>query len=154
MILLVLKECERQPQCNIEYYKAYLIPYYSGLRLEEAKSINSSLSALGNVITALGTTNKNGYVPYRASKLTRVLQNSLSNQSKISLIATISSLSSNFHETLSTLVFAQRCKDIVLKPNANAVVKENQNLEEYMRKMQQEVYRLNRAFITYDPSYR
>ena len=110
-----------------------------GLRLEEAKSINTSLSALGNVITALGSRKKNRFVPYRASKLTRVLQNSLSNQSKISLIATVSSHPSNFNETLSTLAFAQRCKEIVLKPTFNATASENETLEQYMKKMQDEV---------------
>lgn len=110
-----------------------------GLRLEEAKSINSSLSALGNVITALGCPNKNGFVPYRASKLTRVLQNSLSSQSKISLIATISNDPNNFHETLSTLAFAQRCKEMLLKPRINPAIEESENLDQFMQKMQQEV---------------
>ena len=77
----------------------------SGERLKEAQSINSSLSALGNVI--LGLT-KGEYVSFRQSKLTRILQNQLKGDSKIVIMATISSLADDTNETLSTLQFTNR----------------------------------------------
>lgn len=94
----------------------------TGVRLEEAKHINSSLSALGNVIAALANSSGKGqasYIPYRASKLTRVLTNSLSTDSKIVLLATLGPAKSSYFESVSTLQFATRCQDIYLKPLLN-----------------------------------
>lgn len=90
----------------------------SGERLDEAKNINRSLSALGNVINAL-TDKKYTHVPYRDSKLTRVLQESLGGNAKTSLIITCSPSNFNEQETLSTLRFGQRAKKIknVVKVN-------------------------------------
>lgn len=90
----------------------------SGERLDEAKNINRSLSALGNVINAL-TDKKYTHVPYRDSKLTRVLQESLGGNAKTSLIITCSPSNFNEQETLSTLRFGQRAKMIknVVKVN-------------------------------------
>jgi hypothetical protein len=80
----------------------------TGIRLQEAKHINASLSALGNVISGLAA--KQGkHIPYRTSKLTRVLTNSLNLDSKIVVLATLSSGLKNYNESLSTLQFAQRC---------------------------------------------
>lgn len=93
----------------------------SGIRLEEAKHINSSLSALGNVVNGLATGSEK-YIPYRSSKLTRVLTNSLSLNSKIVVICTVGPSSSNYNETISTLQFASRCQEIVLKPNHTNVL--------------------------------
>ena len=93
----------------------------SGVRLEEAKAINLSLSALSNVITALRSETQ-AFVPFRSSKLTRVLQNSLSGISKIVLLSTIGPSPKNANETLSTLQFANRCKDLICTPLANVVV--------------------------------
>ena len=81
-----------------------------GETLEEAKKINLSLSALGNVIHSL-TTNSD-HVPYRDSKLTRILQESLGGNYKTSLIVTCSPHSTHIEETISTLKFAQRAKTI------------------------------------------
>jgi len=81
-----------------------------GETLEEAKKINLSLSALGNVIHCL--TSNSDYIPYRDSKLTRLLQESLGGNFKTSLIVTCSQHSSNFEETMSSLKFAQRAKTI------------------------------------------
>ena len=78
-----------------------------GTRLDEAKSINTSLSALGNVIAALAESNT-AHVPYRDSKLTRILHDSLGGTASTSLIATVGPASSNYNETLSTLQFASR----------------------------------------------
>jgi kinesin family protein 5 len=90
----------------------------TGERLDEAKNINRSLSALGNVINAL-TDKSHSHVPYRDSKLTRVLQESLGGNAKTSLIITCSPSVFNEPETLSTLRFGQRAKRIknVVKMN-------------------------------------
>lgn len=89
-----------------------------GKRLDEAKTINKSLSALGMVITAL-TDGKSTHVPYRDSKLTRVLQDSLGGNSKTSLILTCSPSPFNEAETVSTLRFGTRAKQIKNKPKVN-----------------------------------
>eukprot|EP00743_Colponemidia_sp_Colp-15_P010401 GILK01011452.1.p1 GENE.GILK01011452.1~~GILK01011452.1.p1 ORF type:complete len:1212 (+),score=242.12 GILK01011452.1:39-3638(+) len=88
-----------------------------GLRMEEAKKINKSLSALGNVIHAL--TDRAKHVPYRDSKLTRILQESLGGNYKTTLIVTCSPDISNVDESISSLKFAQRAKSIknVVKVN-------------------------------------
>jgi len=80
-------------------------------RLEEAKHINKSLSALGNVIKAL-TDSKSNYVPYRDSKLTRMLQDSLGGGARTALIVACSPSSYNISETISTLRFGTRAKFI------------------------------------------
>ena len=92
----------------------------TGLRLDEAKFINASLSTLGKVINSLGSHNAS-HVPYRDSKLTRVLKPSLSGGAKMVLIATIGPAYANGGETLSTLQFASRCKEVVLMPTTSAV---------------------------------
>lgn len=76
----------------------------SGQQLEEAKNINKSLTCLGKVINAL-TEKEKGYVPYRESKLTRMLQESLGGNSKTTLLLAGSMCSYNDKETLSTLRF-------------------------------------------------
>ncbi len=75
----------------------------------EAKSINTSLSALGNVIAALAEQPAAGHVPYRDSKLTKILHDSLGGTASTALIATVGPSRSNYAETLSTLQFASRC---------------------------------------------
>ena len=89
-----------------------------GKRLDEAKNINKSLSTLGQVIFSL-TDGKSTHVPYRDSKLTRVLQDSLGGNSKTSLIITCSPASYNEQETLSTLRFGVRAKAVKNKPKVN-----------------------------------
>lgn len=90
----------------------------AGKRLEEAKTINKSLTMLGSVINAL-TDGKSSHVPYRDSKLTRVLQDSLGGNSKTSLIVTCSPSPYNEAETISTLRFGVRAKAIKNKPKVN-----------------------------------
>ena len=82
----------------------------TGQALEEAKKINLSLSAIGNVIHALVL--KSQHIPYRDSKLTRILQESLGGNYKTSLIVTCSSHSSQKEETITTLRFAQRARSL------------------------------------------
>lgn len=91
----------------------------SGQTLEEAKKINKSLSALGMVINAL-TDGKAKHVPYRDSKLTRILQESLGGNSRTTLIINCSPSSYNEAETLSTLRFGIRAKSIKNSARVNA----------------------------------
>ncbi len=92
----------------------------SGTRLDEAKTINKSLSCLGNVINALSEKSK--FVPYRDSKLTRLLQDSLGGNSLTTLIINCSPSAYNDQETLSTLRFGIRAKSIKNKPRVNEVL--------------------------------
>ena len=89
-----------------------------GKRLDEAKTINKSLSTLGKVINSL-TDGKSTHIPYRDSKLTRVLQDSLGGNSKTALIITASPSIFNEAETISTLRFGIRAKAIKNKPVVN-----------------------------------
>ncbi|WWC85238.1 uncharacterized protein L201_000100 [Kwoniella dendrophila CBS 6074] len=91
----------------------------TGQTLEEAKKINKSLSALGMVINAL-TDGKSSHVPYRDSKLTRILQESLGGNSRTTLIINCSPATYNEAETLSTLRFGMRAKSIKNKARVNA----------------------------------
>lgn len=90
----------------------------SGERFKESTKINLSLSVLGNVISAL-VDGKTKHVPYRDSKLTRLLQDSLGGNSKTLMVACISPGENNYEETLSTLRYAKRAKDIKNKPKIN-----------------------------------
>ncbi|CAI5722136.1 unnamed protein product [Hyaloperonospora brassicae] len=98
----------------------------TGRQLEEAKTINKSLSALGMVINALTDSNMT-HVPYRDSKLTRVLQESIGGNSRTALIINVSPSSFNASETISTLRFGMRAKSITNK----AVVNEQRSVAEY-----------------------
>lgn len=89
-----------------------------GDRLKEAQKINLSLSALGNVISAL-VDGKSHHIPYRDSKLTRLLQDSLGGNTKTVMIANCSPADYNYDETLSTLRYASRAKFIKNKPIIN-----------------------------------
>jgi kinesin family member 5 len=91
----------------------------SGQTLEEAKKINKSLSALGMVINSL-TDGKSSHIPYRDSKLTRILQESLGGNSRTTLIINCSPSSYNDSETVSTLRFGMRAKAIKNKAKINA----------------------------------
>lgn len=86
--------------------------------MEEAKNINKSLTTLGKVIVAL-TDKKATHVPYRESKLTRILSESLGGNSKTCLIITTSPHPYNDAETLSTLRFGQRARNIKNAPKVN-----------------------------------
>lgn len=92
----------------------------SGATLKEGININKSLLVLGNVISALSEEGKKGnFVPYRDSKLTRILQDSLGGNSRTSMIACCSPAESNFDETLNTLNYASRARKIKNKPKVN-----------------------------------
>lgn len=90
----------------------------TGVRFREASKINQSLSVLGNVISAL-VDGKTSHIPYRNSKLTRLLQDSLGGNSKTVMIATISASDTDYEETISTLRYANRAKNIQNHTHAN-----------------------------------
>lgn len=91
-----------------------------GLRLKEASKINQSLTTLGTVIHALsGSGGQAKHVPYRESKLTWLLSDSLGGNSKTVLIAAVSPSAEAVGETLTTLRFAQRAKTIKTNVKAN-----------------------------------
>lgn len=113
----------------------------TGDRLKEAQKINLSLSALGNVISALVVASQKGkgdvHIPYRDSKLTRLLQDSLGGNTKTIMIAAISPADYNYDETLSTLRYANRAKNIKNKPKINEDPK-----DALLREFQEEIKRL------------
>jgi len=93
-----------------------------GKRFEESVSINRSLFALGNVISALGDEKRRkeaSHVPYRDSKLTRLLKDSLGGNSKTLMVACVSPADYNFEETLNTLQYANRARNIENKAVVN-----------------------------------
>eukprot|EP00981_Chlorochromonas_danica_P015711 scaffold14367_cov250-Ochromonas_danica.AAC.7 len=92
-----------------------------GLQLKEGIDINKGLLALGNVISALGDETKRGkvYVPYRDSKLTRILQDSLGGNSKTLMICCVSPAAINYNESLNALRYANRARNIKNKPVVN-----------------------------------
>ena len=98
-------------------------------RAVEAGLINKSLLTLGRVINAL--VDKGQHIPYRESKLTRLLQDSLGGRTKTCIIATISPAKSNLEETISTLDYAFRAKNIRNKPQVNQLVNKKTLLKEY-----------------------
>jgi hypothetical protein len=104
----------------------------SGKRLVEGANINRSLLALGNCINALGEKgNKGNFVPYRDSKLTRLLKDSLGGNCRTVMIANISSAESCFEETLNTLKYANRAKNIKTNVQRN-VLNVNHHISEYV----------------------
>ena len=109
----------------------------SGQTLEEAKKINKSLSALGMVINNL-TDGKSSHIPYRDSKLTRILQESLGGNSRTTLIINCSPSSYNDAETLSTLRFGMRAKAIKNKAKINAEISPAE-LKALLKKAQSQV---------------
>ncbi|KAL9044482.1 MAG: hypothetical protein Q9214_002379, partial [Letrouitia sp. 1 TL-2023] len=109
----------------------------SGQTLEEAKKINRSLSALGMVINSL-TDGKSTHIPYRDSKLTRILQESLGGNSRTTLIINCSPSSYNDAETISTLRFGVRAKTIKNKPKINAELSPLE-LKQLLKKAQHQV---------------
>ncbi|XP_067412262.1 kinesin-like protein KIF13B [Emydura macquarii macquarii] len=113
----------------------------AGDRLKEGSNINKSLTTLGLVISALADQaagkNKNKFVPYRDSVLTWLLKDSLGGNSKTAMVATVSPAADNYDETISTLRYADRAKNIV----NHAVVNEDPNAR-IIRELREEVEKL------------
>ncbi|TPP66785.1 Kinesin protein KIF3A [Fasciola gigantica] len=110
----------------------------TGKRLQEANKINLSLTTLGNVISAL-VDGKSTHVPYRNSKLTRLLQDSLGGNSKTVMIANIAPSDYNYEESLSTLRYANRAKNI----KNNAKINEDPK-DAMLRQFQKELEQLRK----------
>ncbi|KAI1378843.1 kinesin-domain-containing protein, partial [Hypoxylon crocopeplum] len=103
-------------------------------RAAEAGLINKSLLTLGRVINAL--VDHSSHIPYRESKLTRLLQDSLGGRTKTCIIATISPAKSNLEETISTLDYAFRAKNIRNKPQANQMINKKTLLKEFTHEIE------------------
>ncbi|XP_028263088.1 kinesin-like protein KIF16B isoform X7 [Parambassis ranga] len=124
----------------------------TGVRLKEGGNINKSLVTLGNVISALADMTQDGlntnlkkksvFVPYRDSVLTWLLKDSLGGNSKTIMIATISPADVNYGETLSTLRYANRAKNIINKPTIN----EDSNVR-LIRELRAEIARLKALLV-------
>ncbi|CAB3377762.1 Hypothetical predicted protein [Cloeon dipterum] len=117
----------------------------TGERAKEGISINCGLLALGNVISALGDKSKKVmHVPYRDSKLTRLLQDSLGGNSRTVMIACISPSTQDFMETLSTLKYANRARNI-----KNRVTINQDKYSQQLSQLRQEVQRLQLELLEY-----
>uniref|UniRef100_A0A6A7FVA2 Kinesin-like protein n=2 Tax=Hirondellea gigas TaxID=1518452 RepID=A0A6A7FVA2_9CRUS len=108
----------------------------TGQRLKEASKINLSLSTLGNVISAL-VDGRSTHIPYRNSKLTRLLQDSLGGNSKTVMCANVGPADYNYDETISTLRYANRAKSICNQARVNEDPK-----DALLRKLQEEINKL------------
>ncbi|XP_050978130.1 kinesin-like protein KIF17 isoform X1 [Labeo rohita] len=113
----------------------------TGDRLQEATKINLSLSALGNVISAL-VDGRSKHIPYRDSKLTRLLQDSLGGNTRTLMVACLSPADNNYEESISTLRYANRAKSIQNRPRINEDPK-----DALLREYQEEIKKL-RALIS------
>ncbi|XP_062101700.1 kinesin-like protein KIN-7C, mitochondrial isoform X2 [Humulus lupulus] len=121
----------------------------TGLRRKEGSYINKSLLTLGTVISKL-TDGKATHIPYRDSKLTRLLQSSLSGHGRISLICTVTPASSNSEETHNTLKFAHRSKHVEIKASQNKIIDEKSLIKKYQREissLKEELQQLRRGMM-------
>ncbi|XP_060926584.1 kinesin-like protein KIF21B [Limanda limanda] len=117
----------------------------TGERAREGISINCGLLALGNVISALGDqTKKGGHVPYRDSKLSRLLQDSLGGNSRTVMIACVSPSDRDFMETLNTLKYANRARNI-----KNKVVVNQDKTSQQINALRAEIARLQLELMEY-----
>ncbi|XP_039512619.1 kinesin-like protein KIF21A [Pimephales promelas] len=117
----------------------------TGDRAKEGISINCGLLALGNVISALGDRSKRStHVPYRDSKLTRLLQDSLGGNSRTMMIACISPSDQDFMETLNTLKYANRARNI-----KNRVVVNQDKASQQISALRTEIARLQMELMEY-----
>jgi len=115
----------------------------TGTRMKEGIKINLSLTALGNVISALVEgASKARHIPYRDSKLTRLLQDSLGGNTKTVMVAAIGPADYNYDETLSTLRYANRAKNIKNKPVINEDPKDT-----LLRQYKEEIERLRMLLV-------
>ncbi|WJX78725.1 Kinesin-like protein KIN-7K, chloroplastic [Trifolium repens] len=124
-----------------------------GMRRREGSYINKSLLTLGTVISKL-TEAKASHIPYRDSKLTRVLQSSLSGHGRVSLICTVTPSSSSSEETHNTLKFAHRAKHIEIQAAQNKIIDEKSLIKKYQQEIQclkEELEQLKRGIVTVQP---
>ncbi|KAL7154935.1 hypothetical protein ABFS83_03G037800 [Erythranthe nasuta] len=137
-----------------------------GVRLKEGKHINKSLMILGNVINKLSEGGKQrGHIPYRDSKLTRILQPALGGNAKTSIICTVAPEEIHIEETKGTLQFASRAKRITNCVQVNEILtdgallkRQKQEIEDLRRKLQgshaevleQEILKLRNDMLKYE----
>ncbi|KAL2326901.1 hypothetical protein Fmac_020328 [Flemingia macrophylla] len=122
----------------------------TGMRRREGSYINKSLLTLGTVISKL-TDCRASHIPYRDSKLTRLLQFSLSGQGRISLICTVTPSSSNAEETHNTLKFAHRAKHIEIQAAHNMIIDEKSLIKKYQHEIQclkEELEQMKRGIVS------
>ncbi|KAL5207767.1 hypothetical protein ABZP36_032202 [Zizania latifolia] len=125
----------------------------TGVRRKEGSYINKSLLTLGTVISKL-TDGKATHIPFRDSKLTRLLQSSLSGQGRVSLICTVTPASSNSEETHNTLKFAHRAKRIEVQASQNKIIDEKSLIKKYqneIRRLKEELEQLKMGIVTGTP---
>ncbi|WCJ34056.1 Kinesin-like protein KIN-7K chloroplastic [Euphorbia peplus] len=121
----------------------------TGVRRKEGSYINKSLLTLGTVISKLTDARAN-HIPYRDSKLTRLLQSSLSGHGRVSLICTVTPSSSNSEETHNTLKFAHRAKHIEIQAAHNKIIDEKSLIKKYqheIRCLKEELEQLKRGIV-------
>ena len=116
-----------------------------GQRMKEAVVINKSLSALGNVVMALQRADYT-HVPYRESKLTRLLQDSLGGNSYTTLLATLNPLQENYEECLNTLMFANRCRYVQNKPEVNYLDTGTESTDKKVKALMAEISNLKEEY--------
>nr|CAG8467052.1 13492_t:CDS:10 [Entrophospora candida] len=105
-------------------------------RRKEGAFINKSLLTLGSVISKL-TDSSGGHIPFRDSKLTRILQSSLVGNARISVICTISPSSLNLEESVNTLKFASRVKEVVTKAQTNTLIDDKALIKKYRMEIEE-----------------
>ncbi|XP_023768116.1 kinesin-like protein KIN-7K, chloroplastic [Lactuca sativa] len=123
----------------------------TGVSRKEGSYINKSLLTLGTVISKL-TDGRGSHIPYRDSKLTRLLQSSLSGHGRVSLICTVTPSSSNSEETHNTLKFAHRAKHIEIQAAQNKIVDEKSLIKKYqneIRSLKEELEQLKTGVVTF-----
>ncbi|XP_047972492.1 kinesin-like protein NACK1 [Salvia hispanica] len=128
---------ERTSQTNAE-----------GIRLREGCHINLSLMTLTTVIRKLSVGKRSGHIPYRDSKLTRILQHSLGGNARTAIICTLSPATSHAEQSRNTLLFATRAKEVTNNAQVNMVISDKQ----LVKHLQKEVARLEAELRTPEPS--
>ncbi|KAH7372578.1 hypothetical protein KP509_17G011100 [Ceratopteris richardii] len=138
-----------------------------GVRLKEGTHINKSLMTLGNVIKKLsdGAARQGGHIPYRDSKLTRILQPALGGNAKTAIICTIAPDEIHIDETRGTLLFASRAKRVTTCAQVNEIItdaallkRQQKEIEDLRRKLkgsqsdisEQEILRLRKDLLRYE----
>lgn len=145
--ITIKQETRRSKICLVdlagsEKWKSHQLSQFSEARIKELTSINRSLSALGNCISALLKAGR-AHIPYRDSKLTRLLQDSLGGNTRTLFAVTLSPSESCFEETLSTLQFADRAMRVQIVASSNKTFQTNGNMMEHMQlKYESEIKRL------------
>ncbi|KAL3825487.1 hypothetical protein ACJIZ3_021516 [Penstemon smallii] len=119
-----------------------------GIRLKEGSHINRSLLTLTTVIRKLSDGKRSGHIPYRNSKLTRILQTSLGGNARTAIICTMSPALSHVDQSRNTLKFATSAKEVTTSAQVNMVVERKQ----LVKQLQEEVSRLEAELYSPNPS--